>query len=293
MPLGQRTITVTIELPTGNVVLNESLDIRIKVKKDALAIQNSCTIDVFNLSQSLRTSLLSQFTAWNKRNVEAGRQGYTAAYINCTIQAGYLNSSSVSNTTTTVFKGQIVLVAPVSGPPNIGVRIECYSQQLSKLEYITEPAPTQTTFKQYVAWAADQMGISFQCNTSYDNQIITNPSAQTMVVGALLVDIQNAYRPNVAAFIDNDVLYVKDINKVIDSSQVVTINEFIGTPMWTEWGVEYTSLFDPQIQLAGASTLNSKMNPSLNQTFVNTSLEYDLCSRETPYYVKVTASPSA
>jgi hypothetical protein len=278
-------------MPNGPVVLDETIDLRVRIRKDALAIQNKCDIDIFGMSQTLRASLLSQFTAWNKRNLEAGQPGYQASYINIVVEAGYNNASQ--NTSTTVFKGQVATTDPIEGPPNIGVRVTSYSQQLSKVDFVTSPAPAKTTFKNYVAWVADQMGLPFQCETSYDNQIITNPSAQTMVVGALLIDIQNAYRPNVAAFIDNDVLIVKDINKVISSAQIVQVNEFIGTPLWTEWGVDFMTLFDPKLQLAGAASLQSKMNPSLNQTFVISSLEYDLCSRETPFYAHVFANPSA
>jgi hypothetical protein len=279
-------------LPEGTVLLDQSLDLHVRVRKDALAIQNTCSVEVFNLSQNLRERLLSQFTAWNKRNLEQGSTGAQQNYIDIMIQAGYNDAGQ--NTATTIFQGQIALAGPFNAPPNQGVHIECYSQQLNKLDWITAPAPTSGTFKSYVQWAGEQMGVSsVVCETSYDDTPITNPFASTHVVAELLVDIQSAYRPNVAAFIDNNVLYVKDVNKVVSSAQAVTISEFIGTPMWTEWGVEFTTLFNPQINLAGASTLKSLMNPSLNQTFVNSSLEYDLTSREVPFYVKVNANPSA
>jgi hypothetical protein len=269
------------------------LDLRIRIHKAALAIQNSCDIDVFNLSQTLRASLLSQFTAWNKRNIEAGKAGYEASYINVSVTAGYKNGNQ--QTTTQAFQGQIVLSAPISMFPNLGTRISCYSQQINKLNFVTEPAPTSGTFKSYVQWAAQWMGVSsVVCETSYDNTNITNPFASTHVAASLLIDIQGLYRNNVVAFIDNNILYVKDVNKVISSANIVTVDEFVGTPpMWTEWGVEYTTLFNPQIVLAGATTLKSSLNPSLNQTFVTSSLEYDLNSRETPFYVKVNGNPSA
>jgi hypothetical protein len=294
MPLGTRILSVMIALPEGTVTLDQSLDLRVRIRKDALAIQNTCSVEIYNLSQNLRERLLSQFTAWNKRNLEQGTgSAATQNYIGVTIQAGYSNANGQS-TSTTIFAGQIALAGPTSGPPNVGVRLECYSQQLSKLEWITAPAPTSGTFKSYVQWAGAQMGVSsVVCETSYDNQPITNPFASTHVVAELLVDIQSAYRPNVAAFIDNNVLYVKDVNKVVSSAQVVNVSEFIEIPMWTEWGVEYTTLFDPKIILAGATAPQSVMNPTLNQTFVTSSLEYDLTSREVPFYVKVNGNPSA
>jgi hypothetical protein len=292
MPLGTRNLKVTLSMQSGDVVLDESLDLRIRIHKDALAVQNTCSIDVFNLSQNLREALLSQFTAWNKRQIETGQPGALSNYVNVNVQAGY--STANQNTSTTVFAGQVVTATPVSAPPNIGVRIECYSQQLNRTEWITEPAPTTPTFKQYVQWAATQMGVSsVQCETSYDNVQINNPSASTHIAGALLIDIQNAYRPNVAAFIDNNILYVKDINKILSTAQIVTVSEFIGTPLWTEWGVEFQALFDPQLTLAGAVALQSKMNPSLNKTFVMSSIDYDLTSREVPFYVHAFANPPA
>jgi hypothetical protein len=292
MALGTRVLQVVISLPSGPVTLDESLDLRVKIHKDALAIQNTCDIEVFNLSQSLRQSLLSQFTAWNKRNLETGQQGYAASYINVTVTAGYNNGSQ--SQTTVVFAGQIVLVEPIGAPPMLGVSIKCYAQQLSKLSWVTGFAPTSATYKQYVEWAGAQMGVTRTvCETSYNDKVINNPFASTHIVEQLLVNIQDAYKPNVAAYIDNNVLIVKDINAVISISQQVTVSEFIGTPMWTEWGVVFQCLFNSQIQLAGAATLNSIMNPSLNKTFVIVSLDYDLTARDRNFYVKATASPSA
>lgn len=292
MPLGTRILKATLSMQSGDVVLDESLDLRVRIHKDALAVQNMCSIDVFNLSQNLREALLSQFTAWNKRQVETGATGALSNYVNVNVQAGYRNANQ--DTSTTVFAGQVVTATPVSSPPNIGVRIECYSQQLNRTAWITEPAPTTATFKAYVQWAAKQMGVSsVQCETSYDNVQINNPSASTHVAGNLLIDIQNAYRPNVAAFIDNNILYVKDINKILSTAQITTVSEFIGTPMWTEWGVEFQTLFDPKITLAGAVTLQSKMNPSLNQSFVMSSIDYDLTSRERAFYLRGYANPPA
>lgn len=290
MPLGTRVLNVSLALADGTVLLDQTLDLHVRIRKDALAIQNTCSIDVFNLSQSLRASLLSQFTAWNKRQVDQGSAKQN--YINVLIQAGYNDNGQ--NTATTIFNGQVVIASPFGSIPNQGIRLDCYSQQLSKMDWITEPAPTSGTFKSYVLWAGAQMGVSsVVCETSYNDTPITNPFAATHIVANLLVDIQSAYRPNVAAFIDNNVLYVKDVNKIVSTAQIVTVNEFIGTPMWTEWGVDFITLFDPKIMLAGAATLKSLMNPSLNKTFVISSLEYDLTSREVPFYVKASANPPA
>lgn len=293
MPLGTRILKVTISLDSGDVVLDQSLDLHVRVSKLALAMQTACSIDVFNLSQNLRERLLSQFTAWNKRNVEHGTAGYTASYVNVKVDAGYLNASQSS--TSTIFTGQVVVASPFGAPPNQGVRIECYSRQIDRTQNISDPAPTSGSFKSYVLWAAAQMGIdNVVCETSYNDTNITNPFASTIEVSALIWDIQNAYRPNVAAFIDNNTLYVRDANKLVSSAQIVKVSEFIGMPIWNEWGAEFTTLFDQRIVFPHAVALQSDMNPSLGQgSFVLTEIEYDLSSRQTEFYVKASGSPPA
>lgn len=303
MPLNDRKIKVTISLPNGDVIIDESLKVNIRIHKAALAIQNKATIDVVGLSTALRVQLLSQFTAWHKRQVETGQASQD--WINVQIEAGYASSNSglvnssagasSTNNTSIIFIGQIVLCEPTSAPPNIGVRITAYSRQIDKTTYISSPAPAQTTFYQYVQWAAQQMGFgsNFICDTSYNDVQILNPARSILTTGALLIDIQNMYRPDVAAFIDDNQLIVKDRTKIIDSSEISNVTQFIGTPMWTEWGVNFACLFDPTIKLAGAANITSIMNPGVNGTYVILELEYDITSRDTPFYVRVGASPPA
>jgi hypothetical protein len=293
MPLGTRVLKVTLSMPSGDVVLDQTLDLHVRVRKQALAVQQECYIDVINLSQNFRESLLSQFTAWNKRNIENGTTLVNSNYVNVKVEAGYSNAGQQS--ITTIFLGQIVLATPFNAPPNQGVRIKCFSQQLSNATFVSGVAPVSASFKEYVIWAGAQMGVDrIECETSYDGVTITNPFASTHVVGTLLIDIQDAYKPNVAAFIDNNTLYVRDANKLITSANTVTVKEFIGMPLWNEWGAEFTAMFDPAVRFPGAAILESVMNPGLNTgSFVFTSIEYDLTSRDVPFYVRASGSPPA
>jgi hypothetical protein len=291
MPLGQRVLSVTLDMPTGAVVLDQSIDLKVHVHKDALAVQNSCEIIATDLSQSLRESLLTYFTAWNKRAVEQGTA--TPNYVNMSVQAGYANAGQQSNVTT-IFTGQVAKCGPIGSLPNLGVKIDCFTQQLNKTEWTTVTPGGQTTFKNYVQWAGQQMGLNVVCQTSYDNTVITNPGSSITNIGALLLDIQGYYHPNVAAYVDNNTLYVKDLNSVIAQNGTVTIDEFIDMPLWTEWGVEFECMFNPQLQLACAAQLQSKMNPSLNQSaYTIVSLDYDLASRDTQFYTKAFGCPPA
>lgn len=303
MSLRNRALKVTLSLPSGDVVLDETIQMHVRIHKSALAIQNSAVIEATGLTQSLREQLLSQFTAWNKRLVESGQAQQN--WINVTIEAGYKTPPSAalgvgfatpSNTQTSViFKGQVVLCDLASVPPNITVRITCYTRQIDKTAHVTNPAPAQTTFFNYVKWAAGQMGFgdNFVCDTSFNDVIIYNPARSILVASALIWDIQDMYKPNVAAFIDDDILIVKDRNKIINPSNVSTADEFIGVPSWNEWGVDFVTMFDPTVRLAQATRITSKMNPSLNGPYVITELFYDLSSRGQAFYVKSSGSPPA
>lgn len=294
MPLGQRVLTVTFAMPQGNVVLDESLDLKVKITKAALAQQQQCEIVVTNLSVSLRTSLITQFTMWNKRNIENGQPNATQqSYIGVTVQAGYSNPGQQQNVIT-VFVGQVALAGPIGELPNMAVKITAFSQQINKVQYITQIPPGQMTFKAYAAFVAAQMGVNLVCQTSYDDQVITNPGASVHTVGDLIIDLQSYYRPNVAAYVDNNTLYVKDVNAVIASAGQVTLDEFINMPLWDEWGCEFEVLFNSQLLLSCAATLVSTMNPSLNNVgYVIYALEYNLTSRDTPFDIKANGAPPA
>ncbi len=291
MPLKQRLLRANFTLPSGEkVLLDETLHMRMQIRKAALDFQHQCTLEVTNLNSSLREKLLSQFTAWNKQRLISGKMK-SGGYVTLDVSAGYDGNE------TPIYTGQITSCGPTQPPPNIAVRIEAFTRQLDRRNQKSEPAPTKTTLLGYVKWAAGQMelGDNFTCETSYNDAEITNPSVSTYIIGDLLIDIQSIkeVRGKIAAYIDNGWLYVKDINKIVSTAEVVTIDEFIGTPQWTEWGMEAQTLFNPKIILPGGVKLISKMNPSLNKTFVVLCLEYDLNSRDVPFYVKVSGAPPA
>ncbi|WP_250534364.1 hypothetical protein [Caballeronia sp. AZ10_KS36] len=288
-----RKLRVTFHMPGGDVVLDESFNLRVRVRKDCLSSQNEATIEVTNLPQQFRQDLLSQFTAFNRRKTAAGQ--IAPVYLDMEIAAGYVGSDG-SDSTSTIYHGQVVECGLVQGPPNVTVRIKCYTHQVDKTAYIDQPPPFETTFKEVVLWAGGQMGFDSShviCNTKYDSNIISNAARSTVVAGDLPLYLEQFYSPDVAAFIDDNFLIVKNRYEALNPEDVITLNEFIGTPMWNEWGVDGTVFFDPAIKVVQAARFESVLNPSLNGTYVVMSLDYELTSRDTPFYCHVSASPSA
>ncbi|MBC8640174.1 hypothetical protein IAG25_25415 [Caballeronia sp. EK] len=280
-----------------NVILNETFDLRVRVTKACLALQSQAIIEVTNLPAAFRQQLMSQFSAWNQnqRLVNGVQQPYIDVYI----AAGYEwvdDNGQTQNNLGQIFHGQVAMCDQVGVPPNLAVRIVCYTKQVNKTRFVVTDPPYQQSFRQFVLWAGNEMGFDNEhiiCDTSQDNQIITNMFRSRSSVASLLPRIQDQYNPNVAAFIDDDFLYVKDLTKIINKDDVITLNEFIGPPNWTEWGVEGTVFVDPAIRLAVAAKFESILNPSMNGVFIVLQLQYWLASRRGPFYVTVNGSPPA
>jgi hypothetical protein len=294
MALSQRVLTVTLSIPGINgmnvITLDASIDLKVNINRAALDLMSTCQIRVTNLSRSLRESLLSQFTAYNKRLIEAGTIGQSGntqagtqkSYINVQVMAGYQTpGAQVQMNTCPVFNGQVVLVNPVGSLPNLGFDITCYAMQVSKLQWsnVQGQFGAQTTFKNYVESAAQLLGINANCQSSYDQRIITNPGASVQVLSDFIPDINSLFRPNVQAFYDDpsNTLYVRDTNALLANTTSVTLDEFIDMPSYETWGVQFKVLFDKRIQLPGSVIIQSTQNPTLNGApFVIYALEYDV-----------------
>lgn len=288
----KRLLKVTLNFPDGSTqILDQGLMLRCRIKKAALAVQNKATVEVGGLTDYLREYLLSNFTAFNKRLRDQGQ--LEANYVNVTIEAGYQEGNTKQ--LNLVYKGQVVTCELTSPPPNMTVRFTCYTQQINRTKFITTPAPSRPTFKEFVEWAGQQMGLSTViCDTSINNQTLVNPGRTTYVAQALLIEIQNYQRNTIAAYIDDDTLIVKDKDKILNSQQISTINEFVGVPTWNEWGADFTTMYSADLKLAQGVKFKSLLNPSLNDTtFVIMQLEYDLASRDDIFTVTGGVAPSA
>ncbi len=280
-------------MPDGQEeVLTEEIMLRIRVKKAALAIQNKATIEAGTLTANLREYLLSNFTAFNKRLREQG--AIEAKYVNVKIEAGWRENNKEN--LYLVFKGQVVLAELASPPPNVVVRITCYTQQIDRTKFRTAPAPSPTTFEAFCRYASEQMGLSTQpiIETSINQMELINPGRTAYVVAALLPEIQNYSRNTIAAYIDDDQLIVKDKNRVLDPQSIKYIAEFLSPPTWNEWGADFSCMYSPEIRLAQGVQFGSVLNPSLNDTtFVVLQLEYDLASRDDIFRLTGSVAPAA
>ncbi len=296
MPLPQRRLKVTFTLAEAEMVFDETTEMNVSVVKDCLSMRPTATIELFNLTASKRTQLFTQFTEWNLRMIQTGLGNPPPPnFLNkVKIEAGYVGAKGES--TGVIFIGEIVTANLTSSPPNIGMQINCAARQIDRSKNSEAPDP-KMTFSQYVHWAGEKMGITkTDCQTTHDNETVQGMFDSVHDVASLIWEIQAAYRPLVVAYIDNDVLTVRESNRPLTSeTAIIAVDEFIGVPSMTSYGVVYQSLFDQKIHLGGLVTLNSKMNPAIsNDTrWLVFKLEYTLSTRNTPFYLKADVYPAA
>src|ERR1700688_1736519 len=127
MSLSSRIITAYIKLNSGaTVTLDDTLNIRVRIHKASLEIQNRAIVEVYGLTKTLREQLLSQFSMWNRQKLIAGNPNYQL-FAPITIYAGYETQSAqgLTSNVATVFVGQVAYVDIISGPPNVGIRLTC------------------------------------------------------------------------------------------------------------------------------------------------------------------------
>ena len=95
---------------------------------------------------------------------------------------------------------------------------------------------------------------------------------------------------NVKAFIDDDVLYVKDSDKALSGRLRILSQKsgMVGIPKATEKGVDVTYLIDGESSLGGMLRLDSKYNPALNGDYIIEQLKFDIASHDDPFFYQAT-----
>jgi hypothetical protein len=318
--MDNRTLRVTFNFthsPLANsqgvpdlITIDQNQYLNIQIQKTIDSIQNSASIEIINMNSSLRTALLSNFTAFNRRLISsqtADPESAAAAmtnFVKVIIEAGYSVPQSTlapygyytpqaHSTDSILFEGEITQVEPSSLMPNQGVHITAFTHQVDRTLFVSSAPPNPATFPQLVEWAAGEMGMVYSCDTKFDNDpAIENAFASIPAVGSLPAAIAYLHHGDIAAYIDDNLFIVRDIDRAIIDDKTLAVSTFIDMPLWTEWGCKFTTLLDPNLQLMHEVHLNSEVNPSLNSTdWIISTLDYSLSSRDLPFYVTANCHP--
>lgn len=266
-----RILRVGIEI-SGEIKIFESpLAITANGSKMASATQNTCDVEIVNLTKADRNYLLTETSPFNK---------------NRTPKKIWVEAGRVSTGTARMFTGEIVSSSPTQ-PPDIGLKLKCQTGAFQKGNMVARSGMAKEKLSSLSQKVGQDIGVSTEFEAS--DKFIANYSYS----GAALQQINAlADAGNVDAFQDDDTLVVKDRGRP-RRNRVKIINAntgMIGVPEVTERGVKVKFLFDLDTVLGGEIQLSSELNPALDGSYTIYKLDFDLASRDTSWYYDAEAS---
>lgn len=269
--IDQRVLRVGIEVSGEIRVYEGPLDITVTGSKLASDVQNSADITITNLSAAVRNYLLTETSPFNK---------------NRTPKRIFVEAGRVSTGVARMFTGEIISSSPTQ-PPDIGLQMKAQTGAFQKGNIVARSGLAKEKLSALSKKVADDIGASVEFEAT--DKFIANYSysgASLKQVGAL------GEAGQVDAFQDDDVLVVKDYGKPRrNRTKIINAGTgMIGIPEVTERGVKVQFLFDLDTDLGGAIDLTSELNPSLNGSYTIYKLDFELASRDTPWYYTAEAS---
>lgn len=262
--LDPRIVRVSLEID-GKFQVYEGLDIRARGQKSANPLQNTCEVDISNLTAQTRNYLLTETSPYNLNRspkrmiVEAGRVSYGL---------------------TRLFYGEITSSSP-SQPPDIGLNLKSQTGQHAKSKVVARSGTALQSHKSLAARVAQDLGVSLEYQAE-DRQI-----ANYSFNGSALRQVDElGAAGGLDAFVDDETLVIKP-RGTSRRGQVRILNldsGMIGIPEVTEKGIKVRMLLDNTTVIGGALQITSKLNPAANGTYVIYALDFEIASRDTPFY---------
>lgn len=268
--LDPRIVRVSLEVD-GKFQVYEGLDIRARGQKSANPLQNTCEVDISNLTAATRNQLLTETSPYNpdrkprRMIVEAGRKSYG---------------------TTRLFYGEITSSSP-SQPPDIGLNLKSQTGQHAKSKAVARSGTALQSHKALAQQIAGDLGVSLDYQAE-DRQI-----ANYSFTGSALRQVDAlASAGGVDAFVDDETLIIKPrgtyrrgLVRVVDLD-----SGMVGIPEVTEKGIKVRMMLDNTTVIGGALSIKSKLNPAANGLYVIYGLDFEIASRDTPFYFVASCS---
>lgn len=259
-----RIVRVSIEID-GKYQVYEGLDIVARGQKTANPLQNTCEVTITNLNRDTRNYLLTETSPFNGNRrpkrliVEAGRVG-----------------SGV----TRLFYGEITSASP-SQPPDIGLTIKAQTGAHSKGNVLSRSGGATQSLKALSGGVANDLGVSL------DFQAQDKSVANYSFSGAALRQVDALAKVGgVDVYVDDQTLIVKD-RTVPLVGQTVSISQdtgMVGIPEVTEHGIKAQMLLDVKAVVGGGLEVTSALNPAVNGLYTIYGLDFEVASRQPPFY---------
>ncbi len=268
-----RRVRVGIEV-RGQINWYEGLRVTASGTKYASAMQNECAVTIDGLSRDVRDYILTRTTPYTIQ-----REPYRLI----------LEVGRVSTGVHRIFTGDIISSA-ISEPPDVRLSIKAKTGAWRSGQVIADAGPPMEALSSVAARVAAHTGTALEFEATEKNI-----ASFTYSGGAIgMVDaLQQA--GGVKAFIDDEVLYVRDTAAPIRGRHRILSAQtgMVGIPRPTTRGVDVTYLIDGQSSVGGSLTVESRLNPSLNGTYIIEQLTFEVASHDDPFfYTAICASRS-
>lgn len=260
-----RIVRVSIEVDGKLKIFSSPFSITVTGTRYGNPLQNEAEVLLENIDRATQDYILTITSPYNLNytpkiiRVEAGRVSYGTALI---------------------YEGNVV-TSSVTQPPDIGIHLRCLTGNFIKGNIITRNQPGLATFKQI------SQQIARDTNTILRFEATNKNISNYAFSGAALNQVTEINRfGNINAFIDNNILVVKDaLIPLTNTLRILNSRTgMIGIPEFTEQGIKVKFLIDNRTTLGGSLRIQSTQYPATNGDYVIYKLSFQIASRDTPFY---------
>ena len=268
--LDPRLVSVSIEV-NGVIKTYDQIYIKATGTRYANALQNEAVITLTNLDKVTQDFILTETSPFTPNRTPkivrlfAGRESYG---------------------TTLIYSGNVISTV-VSQPPDVTITLKCLTGNYIKGTVLARNHPGVATLAEISRGIAQDTNTILNFSATDKNVTNYNFSGSALdqvgVLGSLA---------NINAFIDNDVLIVKNVNTTIAGSLKIlnASTGMIGIPEITEQGVKVRYLLDNVSRLGSGLRITSDIYPAVNGDYVIFKLGFEISNRDTPFYFIAEAS---
>lgn len=262
----QRIINVGIEID-GNIYHFEGLNIIARGCKFMSALSSKCEIVIYNLTQEHRNFILTRASP----NAPAPRTP-----INLTLDVG-----RESYGTFRLFEGQ-VYQGGLTQPPDIGIYLSSLTQNFQLAETAAYTKSSISTVYEIAQMAADALGLTLIFKLEANKQV--ENFSYTGTPEGLIKKINQI--GGVVAYKDNKSLIVSAPNQARNQEPhlINMATGMVGIPQSTAMGVVVKTLVDNTINIGDEIIVESLMNPSANGNYIIKQIEFEIASRDVPFW---------
>lgn len=268
MMIDLRRVRCAVEV-NGRLQWYEGMRMHASGTKYANPLQNDCSFRIDGLNTQTRNMLLTETSPFAESK---------------TPHRIILEAERRSTGVFRIFTGDIVS-AEIASPPDVTLTLKAKTGNAGTRDIVTSGGQAMSKMSEIAA------KIAKDCHVSLDFQATDKNVANWYFCGPALKQIERLQDAgNVKAFIDDDVLYVKDRDKALSGRLRILSQKtgMIGIPKATEKGLEVSYLIDGESCLGGMLRLDSKFNPSLNGDYIIEQLKFDIASHEDAFFYTAT-----